>query len=119
MKTCLFCNLSLLFLLASGALATSPETIRNQQRGNEEYQRHLREYLKKFRNEQKAISDRFEETFANLLVEVEKKNKENFLKNVENLAETVLKENSRNQETYQKFDKLRSKLRSEWMFPKI
>ena len=97
----------------------SPETIRQQQRANEEYQRNLRDYLKKFRNEQKAISDRFEETYKNLLIEVEEKNKENFMEKVENLADTVVKENIRNQETYQKFDKLRSKLRSDWMFPKI
>ena len=109
----------LFILLTSSLLANTPEIIRNQQRANEEYQRNLREYLKKFRNEQKAIADRFEETYLNLLIDIEAKNKENFLKNVENLADTVLKENTRNQKTYQEFDALKSKLRSEWMFPKI
>lgn len=96
----------------------SPEVIRRRQRSNEKYQRELREYLQKFRAEQKAISDRFDETYQNLLIEIEAKNKENFLHNVENLAETVLKENKRNQEIYQKFDKLKTKLRNDWMFPK-
>jgi rhamnogalacturonyl hydrolase YesR len=95
----------------------SPEIIRLRQRSNEKYQRELKEYLVKFRNEQKAIADRFEETYHNLLVEIEKKNKESFLNNVENLAETVLKENRRNQDIYQGFEKLRNKLRNDWMFP--
>lgn len=111
--------LLLLITLSNYCKTSSPEIIRQQQRANEEYQRTLREYLKNFRKQQKAISDRFEETYKNLLIEVEEKNKTNFLEKVENLADTVIKENARNQETYQKFDKLKTKLRNDWMFPKI
>jgi type II secretory pathway pseudopilin PulG len=92
---------------------------REQQQANEEYQRQLKEYLKKFRDEQKAISDRFEETYSGLLLEVEKENKKNYVDKVQNIASTVAEETAKHQKLYKKFDRLRSKLRNDWMFPSL
>lgn len=95
------------------------EIKRIQQRSNEKYQRELKEYLIKFRAEQMAIADRFEETYDGLLEQIENENKTQFLEKIENLAETVMKENTEHQKTYAHFDKLKAKLRNEWMFPGI
>ena len=97
----------------------SAEEIREQETANESYQRHLGEYLQKFRNEQEAIADRFEETYEGLLAEIESNNKKAFVDNVQDLAKTVLKIHSRHEQHYKNFDKLRTKLRNEWMFPKV
>lgn len=97
----------------------SAMAVLNMKRANEEYQRSLREYLKKFRNEQMAIAARFEETFDNLLVDIEAQNKKQFMMHVGDIASSVADKNRKHAKIYNQFNRLKIKKKNDWMFPKI
>lgn len=89
----------------------------DMRRSNEEYQRQLKTYLKKFRNEQKAIAKRFEETFDNLLIDIEKKNKKEFMTHVGDVASAMAVKNKKNLKIYNQFNRLKMKMKNAWMIP--
>ena len=66
-----------------------------------------------------AIAARFEETFDNLLVDIEAQNKKQFMMHVGDIASSVADKNRKHAKIYNQFNRLKIKKKNDWMFPKI